>query len=365
MRWFASTLLAGSLALTAGCGAKKAEYRALSNPEDADAWEKLGNTYRRQLKRDRAADAYREALRIDPSREHLAGRISGRPSREAKAMRREALKHPNDDEIWGDLGDMLRYDGDLLGARQAYMRAFRIDPNDNEWHTALVELGAVDLVLSAAEGTLSETDDESLGDFGDLLAQAGRQEEACEHWRRAAEIDPQDEEWIGHATECGYPVPEGYDPYAGGFDTGMYGGLEGIAGGGGGYEGLPGADDIGGLVDRVNRDAGLLVRLGQAYLQAGDRAKAEETLWGALLVAPTDEEALQSFLVASRQTRRQALEELRDTFPEDDEVLGTLADHYLDLGLRDRARDLYNLAHELDGDDPEWRAKRQLLESAR
>ncbi|HHO49710.1 MAG TPA: tetratricopeptide repeat protein [Deltaproteobacteria bacterium] len=361
MRWFVSTLFAGSLALQVGCSAKRAEYRALSHPEDADAWEKLGNAYRRQLKGDRAADAYREAIRIDPSREHLASRLSGHPSREAKAMRREALKHPNDDEIWGDLGDLLRYDGDLLGARQAYMRAFRIDPNDNEWHTALVELGAVDLVLASAEETLSEADDESLGDYADLLAQAGRQEEACEHWRRAAELDPQDEEWIGHAMECGYPVPEDYNPYVDAYDTGSY--MGGI--GGGGYEGLPGADDISGLVERVHNDAGLLVRLGQAYLQADDREKAEETLWSALLVAPTDEEALQSFLVASRRTRRQVLESLRDTFPEDDEVIGTLADHYLDLGLRDRARDLYNLAHDLDGDDPEWRAKRQLLEGSR
>ena len=361
MRWSSIVLL--SLWSIAGCGAKKAEYEALANPSDADAWEKLGNKYRARLRRGRALDAYREAMRIDPSRTHLAKRISARPSKEAKELRREAMRYPNDDEMWGDLGDILRYDGDIMGARQAYLRAFRIDPNDSEWHTALVEMGAADTVLEVAAQNLSEFDDESLGDYADLLYETGDREGACDYWRRAAEIDPYDEEWINHATECGYEVPEDYDPY-GGYDTGTLG-----VGLGGGvpspYAGLPDADDISGLVDRMHNDASLLVRLGQAYLAADDGEKAEETLWSALLVAPNDEEALQTYMVATKKTRRQTLELLRDTFPEDDEVIGSLADHYLDLGLRDRARDLYNLAHSLDEDDPEWKAKRDLLEQAR
>ncbi|MBX2798278.1 MAG: hypothetical protein KTR31_11430 [Myxococcales bacterium] len=356
MRW---TLMAALLPLTS-CGVSKAEQRALASPADADAWEKLGNAYRMRMRKSRALDAYREALRIDPSRERLAARLQGQPTKQARDLRQQAIANPNDDELWGDLGDLLRYEGDTLGARQAYMRAFRIDPADSEWHTALLDLGAGDMVLDVAQRTLRDDDDESLGDYGDLLNQMGRTEEACSHWERAMHLDPDDDEWINHAEECGYELPEGYTAPV--YDTGMghHGGAPQPS-----YSGLPTADDIGGLVQRVGSDAKLLVRLGQAYLVAKDATKAEETLWSALLVAPTDEEAIQSYLVATGQTRRQALENLRNTFPDNDEVIGSLADHYLDLGMRDRARDLYNLAHSLDDDDPEWKAKRDLLETAR
>ncbi len=340
------------------CSVRQREYQALSDPNDAEAWEKLGDAYRARFKGQRAADAYREALRIDPSREHLATRLSsGRESREARELRREVMRYPNDDEMWGDLGDLLRYDGDLLGARQAFLRAYRIDPHDSEWHTALIELGAGEAVLDTMAEGLIETDDESLGDYADLLTELGRADEACEYYRRAAEIDPYDAEWIEPASRCGYEVPDPHD----GHDTGGYGGMGHEAEYVARFRELPDADDIPGLVQRIDNDAGLLIRLGQAYLKADDRTKAEETLWGALLVAPTDEEAVQSYLVATRMTRREVLEKLRATFPDDDEVVGALADHYLDLGLRDRARDLYDLAHSLDEDDPEWKAKKALL----
>ena len=355
-RILALALLLTVPGLLGSCSTKQVEQETLANPNDADAWERLGNAYRMRFQKRRAADAYREALRLDPERTHLASRMPNSQSRESRDLRRQAMASPNDDEVWGDLGDLLRYEGDLLGARQAYMRAFRIDPADSEWHGALIELGAVEQLLEYAEATLDQSDDEALGDLGDLLSAAGRQEEACDHWRRAAEIDPSDEEWLNHATDCGFPLPEGYHPDYG-FDTGHHGAPRVPTR----PAGLPDADDIPGLLERRNADAGLLIRLGQAYLMAGQRKEAEETLWGALLVNPTDEEALQSYLVAAQRTRRQVLEELRQRFPENDEVVGTLADHYLDLGMRDRAGDLYDLAHRLDEADPEWKAKRQLL----
>jgi tetratricopeptide (TPR) repeat protein len=339
------------------------------DPSSPDAWEELGDAHRRALQGARARDAYRTALQLDPSRGHLLERTGGKPSREAEAMRRQAMRSPTDDELWGDLGDLLRMEGNLAEARQAYLRAFRIDPEDSEWQRALVELGDAELVVTMLQGRLVETDDESLGDLADMLVIAGRTDEACELYRRAAEIDPYDDEWIGHATECGYPIPEDYDPNAG--DTG-YGGVEGGVLGGfgslysdGGYGGVPEASELDSLVERVSSNADLLLKLGQAYLMSGDREKAEENLWAALLVDHTDEEALQSYLLVTGKTRREVLERLRDTFSDDDELVGLLADHYLDLGLRDRARDLYDLAHSLDEDDPEWTAKQKLLEAAR
>ncbi len=283
-------------------------------------------------------------------------------SKEAKDLRKQAMRTPSDDELWGDLGDLLAAQGNTLEARGAYLRAYRIDPDDAEWHRALIGLGDGALVLDRVRQALVETDDESHGDLADLLMGAGETEEACEHYRRAAELDPADEEWIGHATECGYPIPEGYgvstDTGGGGYGVG---GLIGGIGTYGAYAEIPEASDIEGLTQQLSQDAGLLVRLGQAHLRAGHRDEASKHLWDALMVDPTSEEALQSWMAAAQKTRREGLEKLRDLYPENDEVIGLLADHYLDLGLRDRARDLYDLAHRLDEDDPEWEAKRLLL----
>lgn len=346
------------------CSAKRAQSEALSNPSSPDAWEKLGNAYRMRWRGQLATDAYRTALQLDPSRTHLQKRLKGTMSREARELKREALRAPRDDETWGDLGDLLLAEGNEAEARAAYTRALTIDPADSEWQQALANMGAVEFVARLMEGRLDETDDESLGDYADMLAAMGRTEEACERWRRAAELDPSDEEWIGHAMECGYPVPEGYEAQL--YDEGYYDSVGSPEGGVvGGVMGAPEPTDLESLVSRVRSDGGLLTRLGQAYAHAGDMAKAEETLWAALLVGPTSEEALQSYLVITGKTRRQVLESLRDAFPDNDEVVGLLGDHYLDLGLRDRAREQYDRAHRLDADDPEWKAKASLLGTVR
>jgi tetratricopeptide (TPR) repeat protein len=285
--------------------------------------------------------------------------------KEVRELRSQAMRNPADDELWGDLGDALRAFGDLGGARGAYLRAYRIDPADSEWQRALVDLGDLAVVVDSLRAGLDESSDESLGDLADMLKAGGQVEEACDLYRRAAELDPADSEWIDHAVECGFEVPEGYATttdsgnayYEGGVEGGM---VSGLLGGIGGW-GLPTGDEVGALTEQLSHDAGLLVKLGQAELRSGDKPHATEHLWQALLVEHTNEEALTSWMVAAGKTRREALEKLRETFSEDDELVGLLADHYLDLGLRDRARDLYELAHQLDEDDPEWEAKRVLL----
>jgi tetratricopeptide (TPR) repeat protein len=297
-------------------------------------------------------------------------------TREIRELRQAAMRASTDDELWGDLGDALRANGDLAAAVQSFLRAWHIDPSDSEWQRNLVELGAGAVLLDTMRANLNESDDESLGDLADALMMEGSRDEACELYRRAAELDPSDTEWLNHATECGFPVPEGYvsdygygePPYGyegmvGLLEGGVVGGVIGSSESGGVYE-LPEPDDVADLSARLAADAQLLVKLGQAQLRAGDRTGATTNLWNALLVDHDDTEALQSWMVAAGKTRREALEKLRDAFPDDDEVVGLLADHYLDLGLRDRARDLYDLAHRLDEDDPEWKAKRTLLGAA-
>lgn len=39
----------------------------------------------------------------------------------------------NNDEVWGDIGDMWRRLGEVERARQAYERAYELDPGDGEW----------------------------------------------------------------------------------------------------------------------------------------------------------------------------------------------------------------------------------------
>lgn len=351
------------LLVLVACGTKKAELATLSDPNDPEAWEHLGNVYRTHLRKSMASDAYRMALSLDPSRTYLARRTQSHGlSKEAKALREQAMADPQNDELWGDLGDLLVAQGNPLEARGAYLRAYRLDPADSEWQRALINLGETQMILDQLTANLVDTDDEQHGDLGDLLMAAGRRDEACEHYRRAAELDPADEEWINHATECGYPIPEGWGQPT---DTGagLIGGLVGVDGGYDGGWSLAGPEDLESLTQQLGQDGDLLVRLGQAHLRAGNREEATKNLWDALLVDPTSEEALQSWMAAAQKTRREGLEKLRDLFPENDEVVGLLADHYLDLGLRDRARDLYDLAHRLDEEDPEWEAKRILLGS--
>lgn len=254
---------------------------------------------------------------------------------------------------------------------QAFLRAWQLDRSDAEWHRALIELGSGAVLIDAMRAQLVETDDESLGDLADALLLTGDREEACDLYRRAAELDPDDTEWINHASECGFPVPD--SAVYGGVLYGEGGVLYGEGGGGVGLAlpssladyPLPEGSDVAALTERLNADAGLLVKLGQAQLRAGDPTSATQSLWNALLVDHTSEEALQSWMIAAGKTRREGLEALRDLFSDDDELIGLLGDHYLDLGLRDRARDLYDLAHRLDEDDPEWEAKRVLLGAGR
>lgn len=324
--------------LLSGC-LKEAEQRALAAPDDPEVWERLGNAYRMRLQRQRAADAYQEALALDPSRTYLTRRLPRLNQDAIRTLRRDAMSHPNDDEIWGDLGDLLLQQRDELGARQAYLRAFRLDPADSEWHGALIDLGAGDAMLEHARSALDETDDESLGDVGDLLAAMGRVEEACDHWRRAAALDPGDGEWAGHAETCGFGTAPPTSTSSPSRST----------------------EDVATLEAERDADVDLLMRLGEAYQRTGDTTKARDTLWSALLLAPTDTAILHRYLAASGSTARRAVEKLLLAHPEDPELCGVAGDLYLELGIPSRARAMYERAHELAPEDPRWKARHALF----
>ncbi len=323
------------LLLLGACGVSQLEARTRVEPDNPEVWAELGHAYRSAMRYRRAREAYRQAIRLDSDQAALMARLP-RDRATIRRLRKEVDRHPTDDERWGDLGDALKREGDLPAAREAYLEAFRLDSRDNEWHFALIELGDAEHVIDAMRKTLREGDDESLGDFADLLAAAGREPEACTYWGRAFALDPEDDEWKRHAQPCGFaPPPPTADP--------------------------PDAGDIESLEAQVQHDTQLLARLGRAYLAAGDRPRAAEHLWAALLLDPAQPHTLQAYLAATKRTRRAALEGLLRAHPDDAEVLGTLGAHYLDLGLHDQARQTVAEAAAQAPEDPRWADLLELL----
>ena len=331
------------LCLTAEAASLGAARRAVvRSPEDAEAWNDLGDAYRRRLKRRRAREAYARALSLDPGNTDAAaglGRVSGR--RNPSAVRK-ALRNPTDDELWGDAGDYYLSTGQSEEALSAYRYALQLDPTDTEWQQSVMALGGVDEVMALLQDQLEGANDEVLGDMGDMLRSVQREEEACEMYRRALAMDPTDTEWGPRVSEC---------------DGGISAPLGGLGMPEGSLDGL----SIASLSAQVYSNPELLTRLGIAHARAGDKESAQRYLHSALLLAPTEESALESYGAVTQRTRLEILEQLSEEVPDNDEVLGELGDALLALGRVQEAAAHYALALKLDADDPEWSEKLSLL----
>lgn len=347
------------LILAAGCAGSRlhrAELATLEHPDDPDHWVALGRALARTGDQDGAAGAFARARELGSDHGRLGRSIRGN-SHTASMVLREALRAPNDDEVWGDAGDQLLALGYTDGARSAYQRASELDPADTEWHIALAQLGGDTDVVEAMAEHLDPNDDESLGNYGDMLMAVGRTDEACQHYRAAHELDPGDGEWQQYAPQCGYELLEGPADILG------IGGYEGeISIGDTAAPWYADGADLGSLEDAVHSDTSLLVELGRAHAYAGNGEEADRYLRGALLVDPTNTEALDALMALSGHTKRKLLEDLLGDVPDNDELVGELGDHYLELGDRRLALKMYRQAIELDESDPEWRTKLELLE---
>ena len=221
------------LMLTVGCTAARvnsavvieAQRAALSAPGDVDSWCDLGQAYA-------FSGQYEEAHSV----------FSGVISRGVDVacaedgietlvelgwfveIERRVLENPEDDELWGDLGDHYGEIGDIDAALSAYRHAMTLDPQDGEWHNKISTITGESLedliaagsaaILATYEAELAshQEDDEWLGDYGDMLMSIGREEEACDLYATALALDPQDYEWIGNVAECNgesAPIPGG------------------------------------------------------------------------------------------------------------------------------------------------------------
>jgi cytochrome c-type biogenesis protein CcmH/NrfG len=106
--------------------------------------------------------------------------------------------NPQNDELWGDLGDARHATGDRAGAREAWERAASIEPGDNEWQRKLAELDPARALADLEARTReSARDDEAWGELGNAYLALGRRAEALATYRHALELDPDDGEWPG------------------------------------------------------------------------------------------------------------------------------------------------------------------------
>jgi len=334
--------------LLGGCANKAAiahaESAVMSDPNAVEVWVMLGDTYKKAGRTDDALGAYQRALSLEPGSPEVQSRIAALGSRSLGEAERLALANPMDDEVWGDLGDEYAMRGETDKALEYYIYALRIDPSDSEWQRKVVELGGIDQVASIFEAQIDGNDDEAIGDFADMLSGAGQMERACELYARANEIDPSDSEWrekLGgcpnHAPVAGYPETGPDYPYYG-----------------------PHYPD--GVMPPDTSEGGSLVAMGRAALANGEREQALQYFQSALLEEPTDRDALTGVMVLTGKTLVEVLERLAERIPNNDELLGDLADAYVAVGELDNALRTYRRAAELDPSDSEWRTKLSLLD---
>jgi tetratricopeptide (TPR) repeat protein len=173
--------LAVALTRQAGEGAEAQGTEALAAirraaelaPEDAAVQGSLGDFLFSQGQRPEAATAYRRGLELAPEDGALALR----------------------------LGEVLLADGQPGEAAEAFRQAVGLRPGEAtprlRLATALARAGKADEAVAQFEEVLAEKPDDAVRqaqlrvDYGNLLADVGRTEEALAAYRRALELDPQ------------------------------------------------------------------------------------------------------------------------------------------------------------------------------
>lgn len=110
---------------------------------------------------------------------------------------------PANDETWGDLGDALE-PIDVDAAAHCYVHALNIDPGDSEWNRKVVQYRGADEIGTIYQSILEtpRANDEVWGDYGDFLNGQGNRDEACNAWRQAQSMDPDDSEWGEKVATC-------------------------------------------------------------------------------------------------------------------------------------------------------------------
>ena len=147
---------------------ERAQTDVLRNPTDVQGWIDLGDAYRKDGQDDSAAQAYGNALRLDPDNDALRDRVGSRASSgAARALELQVLADPDNDELWGDLGDAYAEMGDRVTALRHYQYALSLDPDDSEWQRKVIEFMPQGDVDAMQQALANSNDDEAIGDLAD------------------------------------------------------------------------------------------------------------------------------------------------------------------------------------------------------
>lgn len=316
-------------------GVDDARTAVMAQPEDPGAWVALGDAYRGAMRAKKARAAYQRALALDPGHVDAQVRIrelGGGTSR----LERKAMRHPDDDELWGDLGDFYRESGRQEEAIAAYRYAAVLDPEDGEWQGRLTELLGPEEMLAAHAAGTQVMGDEQLGDLGDVLAARGEIEQACAMYAEASALDPGDGEWREKLAQngCeGAPAPGLFGE--GGLGLGSFG-------------------TVGSTASDLPEPARVLADTARAFALMGDGDQALAFFERALELAPTDEKLRSAVLVLGERSLVELLEDLVLREPESDELWGDLGDAYAAVSRKEDAVRAWRRAHDLDAEDDEW-----------
>jgi tetratricopeptide (TPR) repeat protein len=325
----------------------------LENPADSDAWFVLGQKYEAASEFDGAFAAYQRAIQLDLDNVRAQRALDGLFERNwVSTLETQALLEPENDELWGDVGDQYANQGQREQALRYYIYALVLDSSDSEWRQKVVEFGGDNnlvVEVMSAEAVNHQDDDEWLGDFGDALMEAGREDEACQQWRTALALDPEDGEWQSNIARCDGQAPPSMNS----------GGAVSIDSLGETLEDQLVEVDRQIALDPANDE--LLGTRGKLLVRADRVDEAMESFWAALALDPRDSEWPYVMMIAGGVTRVDILEQQVETLDTDDELWGDLGDCYIDVGRRDEALEAYQRAQALDGDDEEWRTKLELL----
>ena len=309
----------------------------------------LGDTASNRGESEAAQALYGLALELDPSDTEWQGKLIAAPAAMEEAtpaelptppaerptpaagqsaverLTRQVRNNVSDDEAWGDLGDAHAAAGNGSTAEGCYAVALMIDPSDGEWQGHSPSLARAVTVLRQ----LNVTDDELIGDLGDVAGGRGESTAARALYELALELDPSDGEWQGKVsgtTSAPSPEPEvAPEPMR----------LEGL--------------DTSELAGVDVYDAEIWGQLGALLAEEGEADLAESCYAVARLVDPGD---------GRWQDRNPqlwtAVIMLREVRISDDEWIGDMGDTAQSLGNPRAAQLLYELALELDPSDSEW-----------
>lgn len=101
-----------------------------------------------------------------------------------------------DPDIWSELGEGRIGAGNREGAIEAWLEAFRQSPYSSSWASNLEVHAPDQLMTEYTIKVQGSQDDELWGDFGDVYSRRGMINEALECYENARALDEGDSEWV-------------------------------------------------------------------------------------------------------------------------------------------------------------------------